>query len=347
MRRKVWKKKLRDRRSIKYNKHRVHRKYCYNKGYDSKINTLSINESIYKSAVTKTYSAPDNFSFIDNANETIEYFKDIYGGIFKKLPGTNFIIDSSQVTKVTVDVLIYLIAIMENMKLIRTMKYNFTGNFPVNKEAKMTYVESGFIDYVESKTKKLPNKSKMTIVSGTLNLPTISKEVCDFIISELSIKKQQILFVQKILVELMSNAYYHAYPDDKTNRMYPKWYIYSELVDDKIRVIFADTGKGIAGTVRRRWRESVFSINDEELIYFAFQPDSFIRTETKLPHRGNGLPGIKDIILDSPISSFWVLSGGGGLHIGGNNGQKKLTKLHYEHKIYGTIIVFEFKRSDI
>jgi anti-sigma regulatory factor (Ser/Thr protein kinase) len=209
----------------------------------------------------------------------------------------------------------------------------------------MVYTESGFIDYVKSKVKRLPNKSKMRIVSGTLNRPSISKDVCDFIMEELSINKQAVLFVQKILVELMSNSFHHAYPEDNTDIMYPKWYIYAEHVDNKIRVVFTDTGKGIAGTVRKRFMERVFNIKDEDLIYFAFQPDHFIRTETKLSHRGNGLPGIMDIINESPIQSFWVFSGKGGLNVDKKNDQNKLTKLSFNHKIYGTIVVFEFKEA--
>lgn len=65
------------------------------------------------------------------------------------------------------------------------MRYIFSGNLPSNKEAEIVYTESGFMDYVKSRVKRLPNKSKMRIVSGTSNLPTTSKAVCDFIINEL------------------------------------------------------------------------------------------------------------------------------------------------------------------
>lgn len=344
MNRKYWRKILWDRRSRKYAKNS--RKIKYNKKYINSKDDVELHKpigSIYHEVVTKRYTAPTNFSIINNPNETIGYFNTIYDGIFKKLPQANFVIDSSKVENVTVDVLVHLIAIMENMKLIRSMRYSFGGNLPSKKEAETVYTESGFMDYVKSRIKILPNKAKMRIVTGTANSPTISKAVCDFIMGELMVSKQEILFVQKILVELMSNSYYHAYPEDKTNIMFPRWYIYAEHVENKTRVVFTDTGKGISGTIRKRFSERVFNIKDEELIYLAFEPDSFIRTETKLTHRGNGLPGIKDIVYDSPIQSFWVFSGAGGFRIIRNvNGQKKLTKLNFEHRIYGTIVAFEF-----
>lgn len=343
MKRKVWKKILRDKRSKKLADKKTRKRT--NKGQSIGIDTpnSSYNSlSLYREAVTKTYSAPSNFSIINNPNDTIEYFNNIYDGIYKKMPYANFIIDSNEVIDVTVDALVYLIAIMENMKLIQSMKYVFQGNFPINNQANTVYEESGFVDYVQSRVKRLPNKSKMRIVSGTLNKPSVSKDVCDFIMQELLIEKQEVLFVQKILVELMSNAFHHAYPNDKTSIMYPKWYIYAEHVNNRIRIVFADTGKGIVGTVRKRFRERVFNINDEDLIYFAFQPDHFIRTETNLSHRGNGLPGIMEIINESPIESFWVFSGKGGFYVDKKYNQNKLTKLSFDHRIYGTIIVFEF-----
>jgi anti-sigma regulatory factor (Ser/Thr protein kinase) len=352
MNRKVWKKIVRDRRSRKYSKlkkklkkYKIQNIYKQNqtKNYNSNPNYKHHhNESIYRDAITKIYTVPTIFSIIDNPNETIKYFKIIYDDIFKKIPEAIFLIDSLEVQHVTVDALVYLIAIMENMKLVKSMKYDFEGNLPGNQAAKSVYTESGFMDYVESKVKKLPNNSKMRIVSGTMNLPSVSKAVCDFIIKELSITRQDIQFVQKILVELMSNSYYHAYPDEKVDIMFPKWYIYAEHMDNKIRIIFTDTGKGITGTIRRRFTERVFNIKDEELLQLAFQPDSFIRSETKLAHRGNGLPGIKSVIDESPIQAFWVFSGGGGLLFENKNNQKNLTKLHFEHKIYGTTVVFEF-----
>ena len=89
-------------------------------------------------------------------------------------------------------------------------------------------------------------------------------------------------------------------------------------------------------------------MKDEDLLYHAFQPGNFIRTETKESYRGNGLPGIKAIVEDSPISSFWVFSGKGGLCIDGTTiGPKRLTKHGYLHKMYGTMVVFEFSEGGI
>lgn len=301
--------------------------------------------------MTKRYVTPQVFSLIENADETIEYFNKLSQGISEKIPRIQFLIDSSGVKFVTVDALIYLIAIMENMKLSRVMQYSFSGNWPQDKVAETVYKDSGFVDYVKVKEKAfLANKSKVRIRSGINNDPRIAQEISDFVISELNVRVKDIIFIQKILGELMSNAFYHAY-DDKTKEMYSKWYLYAEHVEDKIRIIFADTGRGIAGTVRRKKsekvREFIFGLKDEDLLYHAFQPGNFIRTETKESHRGNGLPGIRDVVEKSPISSFWVFSGRGGLCMDGVIGEKQLTKHGYLHRMYGTMVVFEFSEGGL
>lgn len=345
----TWKKLLHDRRCRKYGKrkHKKTKRYFLNKVPKNK----DIYTNKYVVATPKRYITPKVFSLINNANETIEYFNELSEGILKKFPRRQFLIDSSDVESVTVDALIYLIAIMENMKLNKTMQYRFSGNWPQCKQAEIVYKDSGFVDYVQSKSKAFPaNKSKVKIRSGINNDPRIAQEISDFVISELDVKIKDIIFIQKILGELMSNAFYHAY-DDKTKEMYSKWYLYAEHVEDKIRIIFADTGRGIARTIRRKKSEKVkefiFGLKDEDLLYHAFQPGNFIRTETKESYRGNGLPGIKAIVEDSPISSFWVFSGKGGLCINKATGTKQLTKHGYLHRMYGTMVVFEFSEGGI
>jgi len=206
-----WKKQLHDRRCRKYAKKKIKKRSFYNKAqrkkkvYTSKCTTVML----------KRYVTPKVFSLIDNADETIEYFNELPQGILEKIPKRQFLIDSSSVESVTVDALIYLIALMTNMKLNKIMQYSFSGNWSECREAEIVYKDSGFVDYVKSKTKTFPaNKSKARIRSGTNNSPQIAQEISDFVISELDVRIKDIIFIQKILGELMSNAFYHAYYND-------------------------------------------------------------------------------------------------------------------------------------
>ena len=79
---------------------------------------------------------PKDFSLINNPEETMSFFMDFKNEIDRKQYGTQFFVDSSKVETVTVDALIYLVAILQNDKQNSYLKYSFAGNYPKNKEAK-------------------------------------------------------------------------------------------------------------------------------------------------------------------------------------------------------------------
>ena len=59
---------------------------------------------------------PRNFSLINNPEETMSFFADFAKEINRNQSKTHFIVDSRNVESVTVDSLIYLIAILQNEK---------------------------------------------------------------------------------------------------------------------------------------------------------------------------------------------------------------------------------------
>jgi hypothetical protein len=199
---------------------------------------------------------PKNFSLTDNAEETMRFFADFAKEIERKMHGMHFFIDSRDVERVTVDALIYLIAILQNDTVNHYMKYSFSGNYPRNKEANRIYKESGFTDYVVSKMRELPESTdKMRIISGTNNSPAAAKELSDFVMHKLGKNRKHIQPIQKVLIELMSNVYHHAY--EKNMHMAKKWYMYAEHIDNYIRCVFVDTGFGIAKTARKNFTETI------------------------------------------------------------------------------------------
>lgn len=355
MKRKAWKKILHDRRSRKLVNKKYRRDNCRCLFLDTQTTEeISGKSSIYKEATKKLCTAPKEFSLIHNPAETIEFFNKIQNIIKNKIHGTKISIDSSGVKEVTVDALIYLIAIMENMKINREEEYAFFGNAPIEKEARNVYENSGFVDYINSRGKSLPQNGRYALLrTGNRNMPSVTKGICDFVIEKLGVEKKDVSFIQKILVELMSNTYNHAYPEEISD-MDSKWYAYVEHVNNTIRVIFVDTGKGITGTVRRKLSEKIRTVfgtlNDSELLFHALQPDNFIRTETKESNRGRGIPGIKEDMDNSPVDSFWIFSGSGAVKIVRDgiceiDLQRDLTNLDFKHKIYGTIYAFEFSKE--
>ena len=289
-----------------------------------------------------TLAPPENFSLLDNPEETMRFFKEFAKEIEKPRKDVLFYVDSSKVNHVTADALIFLIAILENDVTNRNKNYMFAGNYPCNKEANIVYQESGFNDYVRSKKKELPKETnRMRIVGGIKNDPDIARGICDFVISKLGKKRQEIMPLQTILIELMSNVYHHAY--DKNSFMRKKWYLYAEYVDSHIQCIFVDTGFGIAKTVRKNFMEWIGNTlgvytKDAALIESAFNGD--FRTATKETYRGNGLNSVKNKVIEGPFLGFDVLSGKGHVSISKQSDSYKIQGTNYDTALYGTLYAF-------
>lgn len=343
IKRKVLKKRWNDKRSAKIGKKKqIPKKSNFRSGNSGISIENQENTKYYENKTVK--KVPEDFSFLTNPEETIDFFSEIIEEIKKQKFREEFFFDSSGVKNVSVDALIYLIAIMQNIKVNREMQYTFRGNLPENETAQKIYIESGFMNYVKSKAKRLPNNTeKMKITSGEKNDPKKASDMCKFVMEKLHKEMKDIQSLQKTFIELMSNVVLHAYKDD--GLMFPQWYMYTEHFDGKVRVIFVDTGLGIPKTVRKNFWEKIQRMvhfdRDGDLIYSAFL--GAFRTETLEEHRGNGLPGLYDSIVKDKFSDFCVLSGGGSCILKHESERSMLTKCTYKNKIYGTIYIFDIK----
>ena len=285
---------------------------------------------------------PNNFSLINNAEETISFFQDFKAEIDKRERGTHYYIDSSSVKQVTVDAIIYLIAILQNDPVNIAYHYSFSGNYPADSEACRIYKESGFEDYVFSHRHQLPESNKkMKILSGTDNNSEAAKELSDFVITNLGKAKKEIHPLQKTLIELMSNVYYHAY--EKNSFMAKKWYIYAEHTDDYIRCIFVDTGLGIAQTAKKNFAERfglLFGkeVNDGKIINSIFKGD--FRTATNERFRGNGLSSVRNNLRSEIFREFEVFSGRGRCIIPTGDESDDIVSLKLNNRLYGTLFHF-------
>lgn len=338
--RKIWNdrrsKKLRDK---KYGHYKIHQ-YVFDREEIKEIpNTPIITNNVkeYKA------EAPIIFSFIDNTDETAQMFVGLINEITKGTFKRRFFFDSSNVEIVTVDVLVYIIAVMRNMKFNQIKQYIFAGNLPINERAKRVFEESGFYKYVQSKSCQLPpNNEKMQIVSGKKTDSVTASLICHFVMDKLGKNMVYTQFLYKTIIELMSNTVHHAY-HDREELMNPCWYLYAEYNDGKISFIFVDTGLGIATTVRKDILERIkLKANDADLLESAFAGE--FRTETKKHNRGLGLPALKQYVLEKKFSAFSVLSGSGSYKYNGNINE--FEKDSFNNKIYGTIYVFEIEEKE-
>ena len=299
-----------------------------------------------KNGLDITLTPPEIFSFTHNTEETMKFFMELTDKINKGQHGTSIFIDSGKVKTVSVDALIYLIATIQNNYMCLIKRIACTGNYPENEDARKIYYFSGFNSYVKSKVKALPHpKENVKITDGLRNNPDVAKQCCIFVIDKLKKTRVQTRPLQTTLIELMSNAFHHAY--DKRNLLdLSRWYIYAELTNNYIHFIFVDTGLGIATTVRKNFPEKIqqllseifsLGLNDAQLIASAFNGD--FRTATNEKNRGNGLTTVREVMQREPFENFEVISGHGRYSIINS----KISAINYNHKIYGTLFTFNVR----
>lgn len=86
----------------------------------------------YNAAEKRTeFEAPPNFSFVDNPNETIDFFRTIISFITNRLnSGKQIYIDISKIQNLSIDALMYLLAILNNMNGKIKSKFSVSGNAP-------------------------------------------------------------------------------------------------------------------------------------------------------------------------------------------------------------------------
>lgn len=326
-----------DRRSKKLHKAKKHRKQKGGSNYSG----ISLESDIPKYDFMGEYKAiaPAVFSFIDNLDGTAKMFAELIEAIRNGSHKKRFFLDSSCVENVSADVILYIIAIIRNIKINRLKQYVFVGNLPQNSEATKVYIESGLYKYVQSKKQELPsNNSKMQIASAKRTDGQLAAEMCQFIMDKFSVDMTATQYVYKTIIEMMSNTVYHAYNSTKDEIMYPCWYMYAEYTGNIIRLIFLDTGMGIAATVRKKFPLEQHIRKDSELIESAFFGE--FRTETKKDHRGLGLPALKEYAETKKFKSFVVLSGNGGYKCEEDGTFKKFD---FKNKIFGTIYVIDIE----
>lgn len=296
-------------------------------------------ETLFYSNEVYSAKAPELFSFFDNAEETISYFRGYIDEMIKRKFRERFFFDSINVQLVTVDVLTYIIALSKNIRYKKRYRFSIGGSIPTSEEPKRVFIESGFLRFFKTTTNQLPpNSERFFLVSGNRSNGVLAKEICEFVMHSLNKNIGFTQTLQNNLIEMMLNASAHAYGNDEI--MNPVWYCCAEHTNNRVRITFLDTGMGIAKTVKKNFFEKAkIFVNDADLMYSAFSGD--FRTSTNEDYRGNGLPSICESVINGYYDKFMVISGGGCCKATKTNGIYELTRVNFEHKIYGTIYILD------
>lgn len=295
---------------------------------------------------------PDVFSLSKNIENTVAFFAEVFRIIHICSRRQKIFFDLSHIQEVTVDAIMYLIAVISNARRLQILEIESGGNMPLNGKARASFEKVGFYDYVQV-SRKIPLKKdtdRIKIAHGTKTNGVVTSSICDFVNEK--IDAQNNMFTKRLypmLVELMTNVKQHAYREAGGN-MIPEWYVYVENCQYDIRFIFLDTGVGIPSTIRKKWSER---INDrvkgiiggelDDPLYIEAALRGEFRTETKQGHRGKGLPEIHSAIVasESRLNNLTIVSGHAECNVTKNGIEKKYITPTFE----GTLFMWSFEKE--
>ena len=236
----------------------------------------------------------------------------------------------------------YLFAIISDVKCTN---YDISGNHPANKEIRQIYKICGF-DKLLNNEEFSYNRDKantLLLIRGNKVKSKIAKEICKFLTEKIGINTVKFYGA---FVELMTNTVQHAYYDCEERQLEGKWQVFVRYLDNKVKFVFLDTGKGIPSTVRKNKSEKLLeiftpfikSIDEGDILKSAFEGK--FRTRTEEENRGKGLPQIYELFKSENIDNVFVYSGKSNCII------KKNAEDSYfscDDEFYGTLYEFDFK----
>lgn len=297
-----------------------------NKRKESKANDNCDSYENYKKNEINL-SVPRAFSLSESTEETVRFFKEVTDKVSKiKLNGSLFF-DLHNVEIVTVDAIMYLIAIVRNMKRINAFRINCSGNMPRNSKARDIIETSGFYKYLVPVTmkKSIDSTDHINITCGNDADSVLIGNICNYIHEHSNYVMSDTKFLYAILVELMTNTKQHAYRNNSI--MNNNWYIYVENDEKYIRFMFLDTGSGIPNTIKTDFLEKVKNhISNSDSFFISSALKGKYRSETNEEHRGKGLPEIYNRVKENKIFDFTIVSGCGKCLIN-NEGEIEETQL--------------------
>ena len=292
------------------------------------------------------FHAPLDFSLINNPEETSMFFSNLISFIKDKRNfGKSLFIDISSISSLTIDALMYLLAIINNLNANFRNKFSFSGNEPSNATVKKMFSESGFYHFVRYQGAEplQKNEDNVQIASGEDCDTSLAKRISDFVSEKANVNKRSCSFLYSMIIELMSNTYKHAYTENSI--LYPRWYCYAEYDgSNMISFSFMDIGMGIPATVQKNFAEKIDFLGlkaDNKYIISALNGD--FRTATQKEYRGKGLPKIKEFCSANQICN---------LHILANKADVQVFQEHYQARdidstLSGTLFYWQIDLSTL
>ena len=290
--------------------------------------------------------SPIQLGFINNPEGTISYFNKFLDLMRKKAYNYKFYFDLSNIEEISIDAIMYMLAIVRNIRGTKTKKYSFAGSIPLKSELRSVFEESGFYSYVNYNNTSYrinPVGNKIKIKCGKDSNPEVAQSICDFVMNKCKCEMIDIRELYIVLMELIPNTVQHAY--GKEHLLNNEWYVFVEDSVDRIKFVFLDTGEGIPRTVAKTIKEFfkdvlLAGVSDSSLIKSALLGE--YRTQTKKTYRGKGLPRVMKAFTKGNLQNLCVYSGRGFCKL---NSNETIEAIDYKQEMIGTLYSWEYCKT--
>jgi hypothetical protein len=253
---------------------------------------------------------PAVFSLIRNADSMIEFFNEVRAVATRR----NVYVDLSKVTVLTPDAIATLLATIHHCRIGGAQ---ISGNVPLNVEAEQMLNDSGFRTYVRNSPTFQYVTPKGHIEKRTISGETfqnkfdqyLAERLIEFATSKLSGTRQPHRPSFSVFCEAMLNTFNHA---AKSEHLHEPWWasVYFDSTRQRACFTFIDQGVGIFRSHRFTRRlnllRSLYMLNPGEILKLLFHGE--IPSTTRLPGRGNGIPGMCDHCKAGRIKQFMVIT---------------------------------------
>ncbi len=284
----------------------------------------------------KLLSAPTNFSFIDNTDEVLNYLEESEK-YFRRKQGVTF--DKSHVETMTSDAIALFIAFISG-------KQKFRGNAPHKKELKKLLEESGFYDFVLTKStnKRKVNNDSNLLHKETNNTvePEIAGEAVLRGIKHTGLSLKDTDPVYDTLIECMQNTNNHASLNKYGNCNW--WlYVYNDPNEEITKYSFVDLGVGIfssivANGLKNKFLKNIRALPNIQLVDDLLAGKIQSRIEEDNEIRGKGIPQIVEYAKTDYFRRFYIIANDVKVNVKTNE------KWQLKTNIKGTFLYWELQK---
>ncbi|WP_313731314.1 ATP-binding protein [Pseudomonas sp.] len=273
-------------------------------------------------------------------------------------------IDFSKTKQVISTGMLLMLAEIDRLRITLGDQCKITCSYPKDPTVEKVFQQIGFLNILGKAHRLEINEDDVTVknwryASGV----SVNPKDADILLKAIKnkIPKGYLRLVPGVS-EAMDNAVHHAYIRPREDRISKsgidksndkRWWVFAQVHDGRLSVIFCDLGLGIPVTLPEKWSESIGDIvrlttlspgkRDMRMIRRALELG---RTRTDQGHRGKGLAQNVMKAAEELCGKLHVYSNAGVVGVDFSGGSPTYTQDGHQRSILGTVIQWSVPITD-